>query len=128
MRHRLPAFLTDRATIERWKDDEDENGDDDDDPFPESSTTSDGGGGWETVAEDVPCAFSTSSELVVTDAGDVTRDVIDGATFEGEVDVEEGDRLTFGRVDGAFEAVAIAETVDHRRHTVVSTSVELEDR
>lgn len=127
MRHRLETGLTDRATIERWTEDDDDNGDDDD-PFPESSATTDAGGSWETIAEDVPCSFDDeSTEYVRRDDGQRVHKPAT-VTFQGQVDVEEDDRLAFDRVAGAFEAIGIEETVDHRRGVVVSTTVELEDR
>lgn len=113
MRHRLETGLTDHATIKRRE---------------QTGKNEIGEPAYETVtiAEDVPCQFdSGSTSFVRGDTGErVSRPAT--ATFNSNVDLEEGDDIEIDGHPTTYEVRGINETTDHRRGVTISVEVELE--
>lgn len=126
MRQRTTQRLPNRATIERWADDDTDDGGSGDDPFPESSTsTTESSGGYEPVADDVACRFEDeSTEFVRSESGELVKTPAK-VTIEGEQDVEADDRVTLS--DGRqFEVRGVRVVQDDRRGRVLKTIAALE--
>ena len=113
MRQRASQRLTDRATIERKT----QNGENElEEPITESVT----------IAEDVPCAYSSESTSFVRENSGERVQRPATIRFRAGVDVQEGDTITVNNIASAVEVRGVEAIQDHRRGTTAYQRVEVE--
>ena len=126
MRQRAQRRLTDRATIKRHYGEDGEADETNEIGEPVGGSNDDTV--TETVAEDVPCAFSGESTSFVREDGGERVQRPATARFLPDADLHEGDVLTFDRHDDAreYEVRGVDNSHDTLRATARWQTAELE--